>query len=160
MPFETIKLTAKFKPKETPEGLDDLFSAYREIVNFLISYAYENKVTSLYRLKKETYNGLRREYPGLPSHYLYTACQMATTIYKSFRKRRKKGKAKGKPVFKKGVIMLDDHLFKLDLEAGVVKLSTPSGRIQRGEFSFSRKPANENGRLKGHPLQLFQRFQK
>ena len=26
--------------------------------------------------------------------------------------------------------MLDDHLFKLDLEAGVIKLSTPGGRIQ------------------------------
>ncbi|MCE4623741.1 MAG: RNA-guided endonuclease TnpB family protein, partial [Caldisphaeraceae archaeon] len=86
-------------------------------------------VTSLYRLKKETYNGLRREYPGLPSHYLYTACQMATTIYKSFRKRRKKGKAKGKPVFKKEVIMLDDHLFELDLENRVIEISAPKGRL-------------------------------
>ncbi|WP_297490981.1 transposase [Thermococcus sp.] len=130
MPSETIKLTAKFKLKETPEGLDKLFRTYREIVNFLISYAFENNVTSFYRLKKETYKGLRKEYPELPSHYLYTACQMATAIFKSFRKRRKKGKAKGKPVFKKEVITLDDHLFKLDLEAGMVKLSTPSGRIK------------------------------
>ncbi|NJE06036.1 transposase, partial [Thermococcus sp. M36] len=130
MPFETIKLTAKFKLKEIPNGLDDLFSTYREIVNFLITYAFENNVTSFYRLKKETYKGLRREYPELPSHYLYTACQMATSIFKSFKKRKKKGKAKGKPVFKKEVIMLDDHLFKLDLENGTVKLSTPKGRIQ------------------------------
>ncbi|MEB2792486.1 MAG: transposase [Caldisphaeraceae archaeon] len=129
MPFETIKLTAKFKLKEIPNGLDDLFSAYREIVNFLISYAYENKVTSLYRLKKETYNGLRKEYSELPSHYLYTACQIATTIYKSYRKRKKKGKANGKPVFKKEVIMLDDHLFKLDLENRVIEISAPKGRL-------------------------------
>jgi len=130
MPSETIKLTARFKLKEAPEGLDDLFSIYCEIVNFLISHAHENNITSFYRLKKETYKGLRREYPELPSHYLYTACQMATVIFKSFRKRKKKGKAKGKPVFKKEVIMLDDHLFKLDLEKGTVKLSTPDGRIQ------------------------------
>ena len=130
MPSETIKLTAKFKLKETPEGLDELFSTYREIVNFLITYAFENNITSFYRLKKETYKSLRKEYPELPSHYLYTACQMATSIFKSFRKRRKKGKAKGRPVFKKEVIMLDDHLFKLDLEKGLVKLSTPNGRIQ------------------------------
>ncbi|KUK04553.1 RNA-guided endonuclease InsQ/TnpB family protein [Methermicoccus shengliensis] len=129
MPSETIKLTAKFKLKNLPEGLDELFSTCREIVNYLITYAFENKVTSFYRLKKETYKSLRREYPELPSHYVYTACQMATTIFKSYRKRERKGKASGKPVFKKEVIMLDDHLFRLDLEAGMVKLSTPKGRI-------------------------------
>ena len=130
MPSETIKLTAKFKLKGTPKGLDDLFSTYREIVNFLITYAFENNITSFYRLKKETYKGLRKEYHELPSHYLYTACQMATAIFKSFRKRRKKGKARGRPIFKREVIMLDDHLFKLDLEKGTVKLSAPSGRVQ------------------------------
>ncbi|NJE62103.1 RNA-guided endonuclease TnpB family protein [Thermococcus sp. 21S7] len=130
MPSETIKLTAKFKLKETPEGLDELFETYREIVNFLITYAFENNITSFYRLKKETYKSLRRGYPELPSHYLYTACQMAIAIFKSFRKRKKKGKAKGKPVFKNEVIMLDDHLFKLDLENKTVKLSTPNGRTQ------------------------------
>ncbi len=130
MQKEMVKLTAKFKLKKTLEGLDYLFQAYREIVNFLITYAFENNVTSFYRLKKETYKSLRKEYPELPSHYLYTACQMATAIFKSFRKRKKKEKAKGKPVFKKEVIMLDDHLFKPNLEKGIIKLSTPSGRIQ------------------------------
>ncbi|MHA1332476.1 MAG: RNA-guided endonuclease InsQ/TnpB family protein [Candidatus Odinarchaeia archaeon] len=127
---ETIKLTVKFKVKEAPSELDELFETYREIVNCLITFAFENNVTSFYRLKKETYKDLRKEYPQLPSHYLYTACQMAISIFKSFRKRKKKGKAKGKPVFKKGVVMLDDHLFKLDLEKGIVKLSTLKGRVQ------------------------------
>ncbi|NJE49406.1 RNA-guided endonuclease TnpB family protein [Thermococcus sp. 9N3] len=130
MPSETIKLTAKFKLKETPERLDELFQTYREIVNFLITHAFENNITSFYRLKKETYKSLRQEYPELPSHYLYTACQMATAIFKSFRKRKKKGKARGRPVFKKEVIMLDDHLFKLNLESRRVNLSTPNGRVQ------------------------------
>ena len=130
MSSETIKLTAKFKLKKSHVELDELFQIYHEIVNFLITYAFENNVTSFYRLKKETYRDLRIEYPDIPSHYLYTACQMATAIFKSFRKRRKKGKAKGKPVFKKKVIMLDDHLFKLDLRNKIIKLSTPSGRIQ------------------------------
>ena len=53
---------------------------------------------------------------------------MATAVYKSYRKRKRKGKANGKPVFKKEVVMLDDHLFKLNLEKGVVKVSTPNGR--------------------------------
>ena len=135
MSSETIKLTAKFKLKGTPEGLDALFSTYREIVNFLITYAFKNNITSFYRLKKETYKGLRKDYPKLPSHYLFTACQMATAIFKSYRKRRKRGKAKGRPVFKRKAIMLDDHLFRLNLEAGVMKLSTPSGRTQLEFYS-------------------------
>ncbi|MFA4646548.1 transposase [Pyrococcus kukulkanii] len=144
MPSETIKLTAKFKLKKTPKGLDDLFSAYREIVNFLITYAFENNITSFYRLKKGTYKSLRERYPELPSHYIYTACQMASSIYKSYRKRKRKGKAKGKPVFKKEVIMLDDHLFRLDLEKGVIKLSTPNGRLNL-EFY----PAKYHEKFKG-----------
>jgi len=126
---ETIKLTARLKLKEVPEELDYLFSAYREIVNYLISYAYENNITSFYRLKSETYKILRRRYPELPSHCIYTACQMATSIYKSYRKRKRRGRARGRPVFKKDAIMLDDHLFKLYLERGTVKLSTPKGRV-------------------------------
>jgi putative transposase len=55
---------------------------------------------------------------------------MVTSIHKSYRKRKRRGKANGKPVFKKKVIMLDDHLFKLDLDGGFVKLSTPGGRLE------------------------------
>ncbi|MCD6157764.1 MAG: transposase, partial [Euryarchaeota archaeon] len=129
MSSEVIRLTARFKLKEVPKGLDNLFSTYREIVNFLIAYAYENNITSFCRLKEETYKILREKYPELHSHYIYTACQMATSIYKSYRKRRRRGKAKRKPVFKKEVIMIDDHLFKLYLERRIVKLSTQDGRI-------------------------------
>jgi len=143
MPSETIKLTAKFKLKTEPEGLEDLFTLYQEIVNFLLTHTFENNITSFYRLKKETYKTLRREHPELPSHYIHTACQMATSIYKSYRKRKRKGKANGKPIFKKQVIMLDDHLFKLNLEEGIIKLSTPSGRL---ELEFY--PAKHHGKFR------------
>jgi len=86
---ETIKLTARLKLKEAPKGLDRLFTTYREIVNYLVNYAYKNNITSFYRLKEETYKTLREKYPQLPSHYIYTACQMATSIYKSYRKRER-----------------------------------------------------------------------
>ena len=143
MPSETIKLTAKFKLKTEPERLEDLFTLYQEIVNFLLTHTFENNITSFYRLKKETYKTLRREHPELPSHYIHTACQMATSIYKSYRKRKRKGKANGKPIFKKQVIMLDDHLFKLNLEEGIIKLSTPSGRL---ELEFY--PAKHHGKFR------------
>ncbi|ADI32307.1 RNA-guided endonuclease InsQ/TnpB family protein [Staphylothermus hellenicus] len=125
---ETVKMTGKFKIKENVE-IDRLFKIYREIVNYLINYAYENNITSFYKLKSKTYRNLREKYPNLPSHYIYTACQIATSIYRSYRKKKRRGEARNKPVFKKDSIMLDDHLFKLDIEKGVLKLSTPKGRI-------------------------------
>ena len=56
---------------------------------------------------------------------------MACSIYKSFRKLRRRRKVKSnKPQFRKDAIMLDDHLFKLDLENWTANLSTPNGRIE------------------------------
>ena len=52
-------------------------------------------------------------------------------IYRSFRKLRKRGLAKAeKPVFKKRVIMLDDHLLSLDLEGWEASIVTGEGRIK------------------------------
>ena len=69
---------------------------------------------------------------------------MASSIYKNYRKRKRRGKANGKPVFKKDTIMLDDHLFKLNLEKGIVKVSTPKGRIQLGFY-----PAEYHEKFRG-----------
>ena len=52
MPSETIKLTTRLKLKEAPKELDELFTTYREIVNYLITYAHESNITSFCRLKK------------------------------------------------------------------------------------------------------------
>ena len=112
MPSETIKLTTRLKLKETPKGLDDLFTTYRKIVNFLISYAHENNITSFYRLKSETYKILRERYPELPSHYIYTACQDAITRIKSFLRLKRKGIAKTeRPEIRNVSIWLDDVLW-------------------------------------------------
>jgi len=100
MLLETVKLTAGFKL----DGLlpESLFSMYREIVNYLLDYAWAKKITSFKKLKAEKYNELRMKYPSLPSHYIYTACQMACSIYRSFRKLKRRGLAKAeKPFFKK-----------------------------------------------------------
>jgi len=128
VPLETVKLTASFKL----DGLisESLFSTYREVLGRLLDYAWAKGITSFNRLKAEKYHELRAEYPRLPSHYIYTACQMACSIYRSFRKLRRKGKAKAeKPTFKKQVIMLDDHLLSLDLEGWEASIATGEGRI-------------------------------
>ncbi|ADC69101.1 transposase, IS605 OrfB family [Methanocaldococcus sp. FS406-22] len=128
--LETIKLTARFKIKQTPNEIVGLFSTYKTIVNELLNYAFENNITSFKRLKSEKYKELREKYQKLPSHYLYTACQITTSIFKSWRKRHRKGRASKKPDFKGSVIMLDDHLFRLDLDNGLARISTPKGRVE------------------------------
>jgi len=126
--LETVKLTARFKLDGEVD--ESLFETYRRIVNELLDYAHSKGITSFKRLRAEKYHELRERYSKLPSHCIYTACQIACSIYKSFRKLKRKGKAESdKPMFNKGVIMLDDHLFKLDLENWVVRVSTPNGRI-------------------------------
>jgi putative transposase len=64
------------------------------------------------------------KYPSFPSHYIYTICQMACSIYRSFRKLKRRGVTKvEKLVFKKQVVMLDDYLFSVNLE-GVVGIDS------------------------------------
>ena len=127
--LETVKLTARFKLDGEVD--ESLFETYKRIVNELLDYAHSKGITSFKRLKAEKYHELRQRYSKLPSHYIYTACQIACSIYKSFRKLKKKGKVKtGKPLLKKDVIMLDDHLFKLDLEDWTVRISTSDGRLE------------------------------
>ena len=126
--LETVKLTARFRLDGEVD--ESLFEMYKRIVNELLDYAHSKGITSFKRLRAEKYHELRERYSKLPSHCIYTACQIACSIYKSFRKLKRKGKAESdKPMFNKGVIMLDDHLFKLDLENWVVRVSTPNGRI-------------------------------
>jgi len=133
MSQEPVKLTAKFKLKEAPEWLNELFSIYRGMVNLLITQAFENRITSFKRLRMENYEKLRESHPELPSHYIYTACQMACSIYKSFRKLRRRGKARSeKPLFRRDAIMLDDHLFRVDLENWTLSLATLRGRVELG----------------------------
>ena len=129
MPLETVKLTASFKlDGSIPEGL---FSTYKEILDQLLDHACAKGITSFKRLKAEKYHELRAKYPNLPSHYIYTACQMACYIYRSFRKLRRKGLAKAeKPVFKKQVVMLDDHLFSLNLESWEASIAVEGGRVK------------------------------
>jgi putative transposase len=87
MPLGTAKLTASFKlDGSIPEGL---FSTYEEILDQLLDHACAKGITSFKRLKAEKYRELREKYSNLPSHYIYTACQIACHIYKSFRRYRR-----------------------------------------------------------------------
>jgi len=91
----------------------ELEELYRQVLIELVDYGFRNNIDSFTRLKRDKYRELRRRFPQLPSHYIHTACQDASTRIKSFNKLRKKGLAKSeKPEVNRVSIWLDDHLWK------------------------------------------------
>ena len=89
---ETVKLTASFKLDGPKALVEPLFSAYKAMLNEALAHAHARGITGFYRLKAEVYREFRARWPELPSHYIYTACQMACSIYKAFRKLKRRGR--------------------------------------------------------------------
>jgi putative transposase len=91
----------------------ELEELYRQVLIELVDYGFRNNIDSFTRLKRDKYCGLRGRHSHLPSHYVHTACQDASTRIKSFNKLKKKGLAKSeRPVVNEVSIWLDDHLWK------------------------------------------------
>jgi len=135
MPVEEIKLTANFKidladaDEAAISEIHHLFAEYRKIVNELIEYAHSHKVTNFISMHRAKYRELRQRYPTLPSHYIYTACRLAISVYKSFIGMRELGMCeKERPIFKGRAIWLDSTLFKLDIEGWRVSIIVHGGR--------------------------------
>ncbi len=105
---KSVKLSRKlFRVFVELEGM------YRNMVEQLTMYAVRNGVRSFTRLKALKYREMRSLYPQLPSHYVYTACQDASTRAKSFLRLKKLGLAEREyPEVRRVSIWLDDHLWK------------------------------------------------
>lgn len=68
-------------PRRIFRVLVELEGMYRNIVKQLVIYTVRNSIRSFTRLKALKYREMRRLYTQLPSHYVYTACQDASTRY-------------------------------------------------------------------------------
>ena len=102
-------------PRKVFRVLVELEGMYRNMVEQLIMYAVRNNIRSFTRLKALKYREVRNLYPHLPSHYVYTACQDASTRAKSFLRLKKLGLAEREyPEVRRVSIWLDDHLWKPD----------------------------------------------
>lgn len=102
---------------------------YSEILLELVEFGFKKGIKSFTGLKKQKYRELRQRHSNLPSHYIYTACQDASTRIKSFLKLKKKGIARTeKPEVKKVSIWLDDHLWKM-VDRTTIKIATHKGWI-------------------------------
>jgi len=109
----TVTVRSAKLPRRLFRLLVELEGMYRNMVEQLVMYAVRNDIKSFTRLKALKYREMRNLYPHLPSHYVYTACQDASTRVKSFLRLKKFGLAeKDYPEVKKVSIWLDDHLWK------------------------------------------------
>ena len=103
---------------------NELFKDFRDMVEFCIDKALELGMTSYAKLRKAIYEEWKqRWYPKYHTHYCHSACKIATTILKNFRKRKRKGLTdKNKPEVRKDFVKLEEMLFKF--EGNRVKIAT------------------------------------
>ena len=123
----TVKLRVKVDYK-TYRKLKEVEKEYEEVLKETINYGLINKTTSFTRIKAGIYKSEKEKHKGLPSHYIYTACEDASERLDSFEKLKKRGKSyTEKPSVRRVTIHLDDHLWKFSLDT--ISISTKRGRI-------------------------------
>jgi len=109
----TVVVKSVRLPRKVFRVLVELEGMYRNMVEQLTMYAVRNNVRSFTRLKALKYREVRNLYPQLPSHYVYTACQDASTRAKSFLRLKKLGIAvRDYPEVRRVSLWIDDHLWK------------------------------------------------
>ena len=109
----TIVVRSTKLPRKVFRVFVELESMYHNMVEQLTLYAVRNNIRSFTKLKALKYREMRSMYLQLPSHYVYTACQDASTRAKSFLRLKRLGIAEREyPEVMRVSIWLDDHLWK------------------------------------------------
>jgi len=104
-------------------SLREIEDAYREMLVEMVEYAVKYKA-SQETLHRVFYEKFRERYPWLPTRVIKGAYRDATRRAKSFRERKKKGKAyKDKPEVRRATITYSDSQ-DWRLEGGVIKIRT------------------------------------
>ena len=97
---------------EQSEEIRKLLEDFRDMLNFCIERALKDNITSYARLRKHIYREWKSRW-GYSTHFCHSACLIATSMLKSWRKLKRKGIAKGeKPLAKKLFMRLDPQLYK------------------------------------------------
>jgi IS605 OrfB family transposase len=110
-------------------ALREIEGAYREMLVEMVEYAVKYKA-SQETLHSVFYEKFRERYPWLPTRVIKGAYRDAARRAKSFRERKKKGKAyKDKPEVKRVTITYSDSQ-DWRLEGGVIKLKTHRGWVE------------------------------
>lgn len=139
--------------KKKYEVLRELEETYKRMITELVEFGFKYSVKAFTGLKKHLYRTLRERYSQLPSHYIHTACQDASTRIKSFMELKKRGRAyTERPVVRNVSIWLDDHLWK-PLGYTAVKIATHRGwiAVELQPHNLYWKYINSGWRLRTQP---------
>ena len=125
----TVIVKSTRLPRKAFRVLLELEGIYRNMVEQLTIYAVSNNIKSFTKLRASRYREMRDVYPQLPSHYVYTACQDASTRAKSFLRLKKLGLTEREyPEVRRVSIWLDDHLWRPNGLTSI-KIATHKGWI-------------------------------
>jgi len=142
---KTIKLTKTIALKSKPltktkiKIIENTIESYKEVLSIALDFGLKNNRKSHRKIREGIYEEIKSKLPKLPTHYIYTASQDASTRIKSFIAMKKRDKAyTSKPKIKNILTNYRDFknniekLFLIDKEGKKtlhLRLSTPNGRI-------------------------------
>lgn len=100
---------------ERDEIIQKLLDDFRDMINFCIEKAIESDVTSYAKLRKLVYEEWKRKW-NYSTHFCHSACKIASSMLKSWRKNVRKGEANPDkpPKAKKLFIRFDPQLVKFE----------------------------------------------
>lgn len=148
---ETVILSVEFGYNEN-EQIRRLMVDFRDMTNFCIQKAIQNKITSFCKLWHIIKDEIRRRW-NYSTQYYVQACRIACSILKSWRKRVKKGEADPDdvPKVKRLFVKLHSSLFKFTGDR--VRITIRKGcriwlDLKFGDYQKKFIEEWENGRLK------------
>jgi len=100
-----VVLSVAFRYQPNDE-VHKLLVEFREMINYCIEQAVKQGITSYYRLRKSVYEEFKRRWPNYATHYCHSACRIATSILRSWRRRGREPRAK------KLFMRLDPQLYR------------------------------------------------
>jgi len=110
------------------EGVRKLLEDFRDMVNFCIGKAIELNITSSFKLRKAVYDDFKERF-DYATHYCHSACRVAASILKNWRRRCRRGEASWEkpPEAKRLFARLEKCLFRLDRKSGKLEITLKEG---------------------------------
>jgi len=110
------------------KGVKKLLEDFRDMVNFCIGKAIELNITSSFKLRKAVYDDFKERF-DYATHYCHSACRVAASILKNWRRRCRRGEASWEkpPEAKRLFARLEKCLFRLDRKSGKLEITLKEG---------------------------------
>ncbi|MCD6209485.1 MAG: transposase [Methanophagales archaeon] len=125
--LETVKSVWFGIKEKNREKVRKLLEDFRDMINFCIGKALELNITSYYKLRKAIYEDFKERF-DYATHYCHSACRIATSILKNWRRRCRRGEASWEkpPEAKRLFARLEKCLFRLDRQ-GKLEITLKEG---------------------------------